>query len=358
MFVCLGIVLSYLYHVFSLEIEWNNIATTLPIPLYFSCIAQTTDDLVFIFGGYTTNKQTSRKVFQFNISTSTISELPILTPTNEFACVQSAVYSNITNKIYMFGIYTSDENDWEHTTTNYEFDPNNLTFTSIPQINNTTVVKDSCVAIHQSTIFLYGGWYSFNNSQSYGNLDTLYEYNIITKQWNQKKSNQYSINGACIVANNNLFVFGGATEYWDVTRTVYKYDIADDTWNQVPTFLKYSKWYIKAILLKSIPNTIAIIGGHGWSREAYQYIELFNYESYVIQSNVTRFESQSNQGGVLMPAEYTNGELIVFGGTDACDVNKQHYDGYCSNVWQTIYRSKTIDSTTAPPTIYASVDQP
>eukprot|EP01084_Bolivina_argentea_P116905 207647_1 len=327
---------------FGLEVEWSDINPRLPIPLFFACISRTVDNVAYIMGGYDSNNNASQKIFTFNMSSYNINELQIQTPTNEFVCVQSTVYSKITKKIYIMGIYTDD---WT-STMNYEFDTVKMTFSAIPQVNHSYfVIRESCVSIYNTSIYIYGGWeYYWSNHYQYTN--TLYKYDILTKQWTKKQSNTMIasvINGGCLAIDNSIYTFGG----WDgnsnnILRLIYKYDIKNDNWSNVAS-LKYATWYRKAVLFKSLPNTIAIIGGQGNKPNSYRRVELFNYSSYNVLSTIGDF--QLHQGGINMATEHVDGGIIAFGGTDnQCSVGFSKTT--CPIVFQNIYVCNIVTSTT------------
>eukprot|EP01083_Nonionella_stella_P090063 251593_1 len=315
---CVCVLFCLIAVTFSIDIEWRNAMSKLPIPLTQACVSTTANRTIYIFGGYTTNLAPSRKIYSFDPSTDTLHTLNLSTPTHEFICNnQNTVYSADTNKIYIVGIYTSNADDWTSPYTfNYAFDPLTHQFTSITNAMGDALypLRQSCVAISGSLIFVYGGF-----ARQY--RSSLFVYDILTEQWTQKTNSANKIfNGACYASEDSFYSFGGwnpgqsASWTGGVTNAIVRYDMATDAWYEEGT-LSYYKWQMKAVVLNSMEHTVLIMGGYGLDYDTERpnsfKIEAYDYANNVVIPDVGTLSQ--TQGGSFMVTPYMDG-IMVFGG--------------------------------------------
>lgn len=154
-------------------------------------------------------------------------------PVQQF--VNSAV--NAPEGIYLTGGNTTDSNR-----VNYLFDPTANTFA---RKADTPMSISSHAAIYvNGKLYLHGG---INGTQYQG---LLFRYDPVINQWVQLATGPAVYAHGFVEFNNKLYIFSGLNAQNQVTEFMHVYDIATNTWAQLP---RQSNWPVSR-------------GHYGWCR--------------------------------------------------------------------------------------------
>ncbi|KAM3130243.1 hypothetical protein pb186bvf_017638 [Paramecium bursaria] len=163
----------------------------------------------------------------------------------------------------------------------------------------------SSITGFQNKLYIYGG-------QSNRNLDSFTEINITnlqTKSLNNKPG-PLAKHSSC-TKDNLIYLFGGQTNIGQSNK-IWKYNINDDTWIQLPVNISYPKPYDNFGFTLVESNNAAIFGGF--------YVNKLQNSLYLYDFKTNEFCVLSQKQGPS-PREgcslnYLNKKYYVYGGTD------------------------------------------
>lgn len=195
----------------------------------------TYDHKIVVFGGFsvTTSIDLHNDTYLYDIKNNTWSELHDGTgdaPSKRF--LHKCVYYDATNTMYLFG---GTIQDTDNTTSDelWKFDLTTNTWSEIRITVGTKPTKRGAhnLEIDGNVIYLFGGINGLIPDDTVYN--ELWKFDIITTQWTQLSgaTNKNRSGASSVIANGNIYIFGGVDEDSTTLNDIITYDIFNNTWD-------------------------------------------------------------------------------------------------------------------------------
>lgn len=194
----------------------------------------TYDHKIVVFGGFsvTTSIDLHNDTYLYDIKNNTWSELHDGTgdaPSKRF--LHKCVYYDATNTMYLFG---GTIQDTDNTTSDelWKFDLTTNTWSEIRPIGTKPTKRGAHnLEIDGNVIYLFGGINGVTPNDTVYN--ELWQFSIINTEWTQLSgaTNKNRSHASSVIANGNIYIFGGVDEDSTTLNDIITYDIFNNTWD-------------------------------------------------------------------------------------------------------------------------------
>ncbi len=217
---------------------------------------------------------------------------------------------------------------WSFSGDFYSFDGFSQTWNSIASMPLGTERQYACAFKGNDGFYVFGG------DGVGGTLNTLYKYNLVLDNWEQKTSKPgFGIYGAsCFIFGDTAIICGGRFSGNIVNDEVWLYRLSTDTWqqlNNMPPLLGGGRW--RAAYTELLGKGYVLFGldkDLNWRKELLEYDPRFDTWQKIMDVSTFPSLAYSSMQGI-------SGSLVVNGGVDSLYQfsNACHYYELSSSSW-------------------------
>jgi N-acetylneuraminic acid mutarotase len=220
----------------------------------------------------------------------------------------------VGNKGY-FG--TGLQEGWSATIDFSELDFSTNTWSSVPNMPNTTERQYACAFAGNNCFYVFGG------SGAGGALNTLWKYNITNRSWTEMtpKPGAGIIAATCFQFGNRVIIASGRLQgAGSINHEVWEYNLSTDSWQQKNKLPFDGRWRASGTVLHNFGYLLFGIDTFNAFRK-----ELYRYDHNVdTWTKISDFPMAKGRAYACM--EGVADKLFVFGGYDSTNI-------YYNDVW-------------------------
>jgi len=306
----------------------NSWSRAIPIPLSrtrHSMTYDSTHNQVILFGGINKNGNLNEETWIYTCSNNSWKNMnPTTKPSARMG--HSMVYDSTHDQVILFGGYIGGVEDSDET---WIYTYNNNSWKKMDPLIKPSKREDYSM-VYDSThdqVILYGGHsYNPHNTSVIYSETWIYTYN--SNSWKKENPliNPSARSGHSMVydsSHDQVILFGGYDENWQVTDETWIYTYSNNSWNNMNPLTKPSARSGHSMVYDSTHDQVILFGG--WYCQSDDAIWIYNYTDN-IWTNMHPTVQPYASGGHSIIFDSKDDKVILFGGP------KNIWD-YSDSIW-------------------------
>ena len=197
--------------------------------------------------------------------------------------------------------------EWASTIDFHVLDLTNYSWSSMPNMPNTTERQYGCAFAGTNCFYVFGG------DGVGGALNNMYKYDISTSTWTiaASKPGNGLVGAACMNFGDKVIISGGKFQSGKASAEVWEYTISTDSWLQKNNYPFAGRWRASATVHNNAGYLIfGRDTGGAYRKEFYKYTPATDSWTKIMDFPTTKGRAYSS-------LNVANTKLCVFGGIDS-----------------------------------------